>query len=62
MRPFTLTMPDNRYWTVGEHIGDAWSVGRGYGDHGAGCGSPVQKFSLGGGDVFVCPGCQRENP
>ncbi len=32
MRPFTLTMPDNRYWAVGEHIGDAWSVGRGYGD------------------------------
>ncbi len=28
MRPFTLTMPDNRYWAVGEHIADAWSVGR----------------------------------
>jgi formamidopyrimidine-DNA glycosylase len=26
------------------------------------CGSPVQKLSLGGGDVFVCPGCQPENP
>ena len=24
------------------------------------CGSAVQKLSLGGGDVFVCPGCQPE--
>jgi flavin reductase (DIM6/NTAB) family NADH-FMN oxidoreductase RutF len=30
LRPFTLTMPDNRYWAVGEQIGDAWSAGRGY--------------------------------
>jgi flavin reductase (DIM6/NTAB) family NADH-FMN oxidoreductase RutF len=30
MRPFTLTMPDNRYWAVGEHIADAWSIGRTY--------------------------------
>ncbi len=28
VRPFTLTMPDNRYWAVGAHIGDAWSIGR----------------------------------
>jgi flavin reductase (DIM6/NTAB) family NADH-FMN oxidoreductase RutF len=28
IKPFTLTMPDNRYWAVGEHIGDAWSIGR----------------------------------
>jgi flavin reductase (DIM6/NTAB) family NADH-FMN oxidoreductase RutF len=28
MRPFTLTMPDNRYWAVGEQVGDAWSIGR----------------------------------
>jgi flavin reductase (DIM6/NTAB) family NADH-FMN oxidoreductase RutF len=28
MRPFVLTMPDNRYWSIGEHIADAWSVGR----------------------------------
>ena len=27
VRPFTLTMPDNRYWAVGEQIGDAWSIG-----------------------------------
>jgi len=32
MRPFMLTMPDNRYWAVGEHIADAWAVGRGYGE------------------------------
>jgi flavin reductase (DIM6/NTAB) family NADH-FMN oxidoreductase RutF len=30
MRPFTLTMPDNRYWTVGEVAGRAWGSGRGY--------------------------------
>ncbi len=29
IRP-TLTMPDNRYWTVGECIGPAWSIGKGY--------------------------------
>ena len=30
IRPFTLTMTDNRYWAVGEHIGNAWSIGRTY--------------------------------
>jgi flavin reductase (DIM6/NTAB) family NADH-FMN oxidoreductase RutF len=30
MRPFVLTMPDNRYWAIGEQIGKAWSDGRGY--------------------------------
>jgi hypothetical protein len=30
LRPFTLTMPDNRYWAVGEQVGRAWSDGRGY--------------------------------
>ena len=30
MRPFTLTMPDNRYWAVGKQIADAWSVGRSF--------------------------------
>lgn len=28
VRPFTLTMPDNRYWAVGEQVGDAWGIGR----------------------------------
>ncbi|MBD3407523.1 MAG: flavin reductase family protein [Candidatus Lokiarchaeota archaeon] len=27
LKPFTLTMPDNRYWTVGERLGDAWKIG-----------------------------------
>jgi flavin reductase (DIM6/NTAB) family NADH-FMN oxidoreductase RutF len=27
LRPFVLTMPDNGYWALGEHIGDAWSIG-----------------------------------
>jgi flavin reductase (DIM6/NTAB) family NADH-FMN oxidoreductase RutF len=26
--PFTLTMPDNRYWRVGEEAGKAWSAGK----------------------------------
>ncbi|MDX9895281.1 MAG: flavin reductase family protein [Desulfofustis sp.] len=29
MKPFTLTMPDNNYWSVGSPIGKAWSVGKG---------------------------------
>lgn len=28
MDPFTLTMPDNRYWSVGELLGKAWSIGK----------------------------------
>ena len=28
MRPFMLTMPDNRYWAVGEQVGNAWAIGR----------------------------------
>lgn len=28
VRPMTLTMPDNRYWAVGEHVGDAWRDGK----------------------------------
>ena len=28
LRPIMLTMPDNGYWTLGERIGDAWSVGK----------------------------------
>ena len=30
IKPFTLTMPDNRFWAVGVQIGKAWSDGRGY--------------------------------
>jgi flavin reductase (DIM6/NTAB) family NADH-FMN oxidoreductase RutF len=25
---FTLTMPDNNYWGVGNHVGKAWSIGK----------------------------------
>lgn len=27
-RPLLLTMPDNRYWTLGETVAEAWSVGK----------------------------------
>jgi hypothetical protein len=26
--PLLLTMPDNRYWTLGEYAGDAWNAGK----------------------------------
>ncbi len=26
--PLFLTMPDNRYWTLGTYAGDAWSAGK----------------------------------
>jgi len=26
--PLFLTMPDNRYWRLGKHAGDAWSAGK----------------------------------
>ena len=28
INPLLLTMPDNRYWTVGEYAGNAWSSGK----------------------------------
>jgi flavin reductase (DIM6/NTAB) family NADH-FMN oxidoreductase RutF len=28
INPFTLTMPDNNYWSVGEKIGKAWNIGK----------------------------------
>ncbi|MDH3851734.1 MAG: flavin reductase family protein, partial [Deltaproteobacteria bacterium] len=28
VKPFLLTMPDNRYWSVGDNIGRAWSDGK----------------------------------
>jgi flavin reductase (DIM6/NTAB) family NADH-FMN oxidoreductase RutF len=27
--PFTLTMPDNNYWSVGSLVGKAWNIGKG---------------------------------
>jgi flavin reductase (DIM6/NTAB) family NADH-FMN oxidoreductase RutF len=26
--PLFLTMPDNKYWTLGKYAGDAWSAGK----------------------------------
>ena len=28
INPLLLTMPDNRFWTIGEYAGDAWSIGK----------------------------------
>jgi flavin reductase (DIM6/NTAB) family NADH-FMN oxidoreductase RutF len=28
LRPFTLTMPDNRFWMVGNEAGKAWGAGK----------------------------------
>jgi flavin reductase (DIM6/NTAB) family NADH-FMN oxidoreductase RutF len=28
MKPFSLTMPDNGYWAVGDRLGSAWSIGK----------------------------------
>ncbi len=28
MKPLFLTMPDRGYWTLGERVGEAWSVGK----------------------------------
>jgi len=28
INPFTLTMPDNQYWSVGENLGKAWNIGK----------------------------------
>ena len=28
MHPLVLTMPDNRYWTVGDYAGKAWNMGK----------------------------------
>jgi flavin reductase (DIM6/NTAB) family NADH-FMN oxidoreductase RutF len=35
MKPFTLTMPDNQYWKIGEKAGKAWSIGKNYKAEGA---------------------------
>lgn len=28
VNPFTLSMPDNTYWSVGENLGKAWNIGK----------------------------------
>jgi len=28
INPFTLTMPDNHYWSIGENLGKAWNIGK----------------------------------
>jgi hypothetical protein len=28
VNPFTLTMPDNNYWSLGENLGKAWTLGK----------------------------------
>jgi flavin reductase (DIM6/NTAB) family NADH-FMN oxidoreductase RutF len=28
INPFVLTMPDNRYWAIGQPVGKAWSIGQ----------------------------------
>lgn len=30
MQPFTLTMPDNQYWSVGNPVAKAWDVGKSF--------------------------------
>lgn len=28
IQPFTLTMPDNQFWALGDKVGDAWNTGK----------------------------------
>ncbi len=28
VNPFTLTMPDNNYWSLGKNLGRAWNIGK----------------------------------
>jgi len=30
MHGMLLTMPDNRYWSIGDEIGQAWEIGKSY--------------------------------
>lgn len=30
VNPFLLTMPDNKFWSIGDNIGKAWSAGAKY--------------------------------
>lgn len=36
INPFTLTMPDNNFWKIGENGGKAWSAGKDFGKGTAG--------------------------
>jgi flavin reductase (DIM6/NTAB) family NADH-FMN oxidoreductase RutF len=31
IKPFVLTMPDNRFWAIGENLGKAWHEGKKFG-------------------------------
>ena len=33
INPFLLTMPDNKYWSIGECVGKAWSAGTSLREH-----------------------------
>ena len=33
INPFLLTMPDNRFWSIGECVGKAWNDGKTVGEH-----------------------------
>jgi hypothetical protein len=41
INPITLTMPDNRFWSVGSRIGQAWSIGKEYRPRGTACRAPT---------------------
>jgi len=28
INPFTLSMPDNNFWSIGENVGKAWNIGK----------------------------------
>jgi flavin reductase (DIM6/NTAB) family NADH-FMN oxidoreductase RutF len=30
IEPFILTMPDNRYWSLGQNVGNAWKAGKNF--------------------------------
>jgi flavin reductase (DIM6/NTAB) family NADH-FMN oxidoreductase RutF len=32
INPFLLTMPDNRFWSIGECVGKAWNAGKTVGE------------------------------
>jgi flavin reductase (DIM6/NTAB) family NADH-FMN oxidoreductase RutF len=30
INPFTLSMPDNKYWSMGQNVGKAWGIGKNF--------------------------------